>query len=157
MCHVWSDIIIASILKNIFASNKPTRTNLQQDFSFKTICSTTRQFQGIADEWGMGMNGDEWGSIFTHSSSSRWMGMNKGWIIRMRILFILYSSSIHGWIKDEWIGWGYYSKGMADEWEMVIYHPFNICPGCLHFDSHISLSQMNKKWSRMNKGWIKDE
>ena len=70
--------------------------------------------QGIADEWG---------SIFTHSSSSGWMGMNKGWIIRTRILFILYSSFIHPpfiiWIKNECIGCGYYSKGMADEWEMV--------------------------------------
>ncbi len=25
-------------------------------------------YQDIADEWGMGMNGDEWGSKFTHSS-----------------------------------------------------------------------------------------
>ncbi len=25
-------------------------------------------YQDIPDEWGMGMNGDEWGSKFTHSS-----------------------------------------------------------------------------------------
>ena len=28
----------------------------------------TDNFQGMLDEWGMGMNGDEWGLNFTHSS-----------------------------------------------------------------------------------------
>ena len=32
------------------------------------ICIYNEQFQGMVDEWGMGMNGDEWGSTFTHSS-----------------------------------------------------------------------------------------
>ncbi len=26
------------------------------------------KYQGMSDEWGMGMNGDEWGLNFTHSS-----------------------------------------------------------------------------------------
>ncbi len=32
-------------------------------------------YQDMSDEWGMVMNGDEWGSTFTHSSLA---GMNIG-------------------------------------------------------------------------------
>ncbi len=86
-------------------------------------------------DWSLKAGYSRWmGSIFTHSSSSVWMGMNKGWIHRMLILFVLYSSSIHGWIKAEWIGWGYYSLGYTF-----------ICPGWFRF------------LIGMIKGWLKDE
>ncbi len=80
---IFKSIIIAydevSLIHNLAQASKIEDGRLDfrwDNVSVPIVWDSGWKSQGMSDEWGMGMNRDEWGLNFIHSCEWEWMGMN---------------------------------------------------------------------------------